>query len=72
MRANDSLNKAYDTFSEKLNSYTSNYPFTIEQKFPSIAQKRNEIARNKVNILTSTDRLFRIYSWDTRSDGSMY
>ena len=30
MKANDSLNKACNIFGEKLKSYTSNYPFTIE------------------------------------------
>lgn len=72
MRGNDSLDRACNTFAEKLQSYTSKYSFTIEQKFPSIAQNRNSITRNKVNILTSSDALFRIYSWDTRSDGTMY
>ncbi|HEY9002252.1 MAG TPA: hypothetical protein VIM89_12925 [Mucilaginibacter sp.] len=71
-RGNDSLNKACDTFAEKLKFYTSNYPFTINQEFSSIAQKRNNVTKNRVNILTSTDGLFRIYSWDTRSDGTMY
>ena len=72
MLGNDSLDKACDAFAGILKSYTSKYPFTIEQKFSSIAQNRNSIPKNKVNILTSTDGLFRIYSWDTRSDGTMY
>jgi hypothetical protein len=71
-RGNDSLDKACDIFAGKLKYYTSKYAFTINQEFSSIAQKRNSITKNKVNILTSTDGLFRIYSWDTRSDGTMY
>ena len=72
MRANDSLGKATTIFGEKLQYYTAKYPSTIVQKFSSIAQKKDVLPKDKVEILTSTDGLFRIYSWDTRSDGTMY
>jgi len=72
MKANDSLDKACSVFGKKLKYYTSEFPFTIEQKFTSIAQNPNLIPQDRVKILTSADKLFRIYSWDTRSDGTMY
>jgi hypothetical protein len=72
MRGNDSLENVIVAFGEKLQYYTSKYPFTITQDFSSIAQKKDSTPKDKVEILTSVDNLFRIYSWDTRSDGTMY
>jgi len=70
MRAEDSVEKASDAFGEKLKYYTAKYPFTIGQKFNSIGQKPS-LPKDKVEILSSTDGLFRIYSWDVHSEGTM-
>ena len=50
-------------FNEKIKTYTSNYPLTLDYKFDSLNQK--------IEILTSDDNLFRIYSWDTGMGGTM-
>jgi len=72
MRANDSLEKANTLFGKKLQYYTSKYPFTIDMKFNSIAQNSDSITKDNVQIVTSADGLFRIYSWDVRSDGTEF
>jgi len=71
-KANDSLDKANTLFGKKLKYYTGKYPFTITQKFSSFAQNPDSITKDKVQIVTSVDGNFRIYSWDVRSDGSEY
>jgi hypothetical protein len=71
-RLNDSLEKANTEFGEKLQYYTAKYPSTINQKFTSIAQKISSLPKDQLQIVTSADGLFRIYSWDVRSDGSEY
>lgn len=70
--ANDSLENADSIFREKLKYYTGKFSFTITQKFTSIAVKKDSLLNDRVKILTSADGLFRIYSWDARSDGTMY
>ena len=71
-KADDSVTKANTLFGKKLQYYTSKYPFTINLKFSSIAQSPDSLSKNKVQIATSDDGLFRIYSWDVRSDGTEY
>jgi hypothetical protein len=66
VQAFDSVEKANDLFSKKLAWYTNKYAFTINYPFKSFAGPRN------VNIVTSTDGLFRIYSWDTETGGTMH
>lgn len=61
----DSLAKWNDDFELKLKRYTSLYPFTIDQKF-SLLEK------NHVDIVSSSDGKFRIYSWDTWLGGTQH
>ena len=63
--ADDSLNKANEVFSKKLADYTVKYPFTINQPF-------NLLKKEHLDVCTSSDGLFRIYSWDTWLGGSMH
>jgi len=56
---NDSLEIANDVFGNKLKYYTSNYPMTISRNF-----------NIDMNVVTSTDHMFRIYSWDTEMGGT--
>jgi hypothetical protein len=61
----DSLEKANDVFGKKLKAYTQKYPATITCPF-------NLLKKNYVDISSSTDGLFRIYSWDTWTGGTMH
>jgi len=61
----DSLEWANANFKKTLKKFTSEYPFTIDQKFTSLQKDHLEIA-------SSPDGLFRIYSWDTWLGGSMH
>ncbi|MES2063189.1 MAG: hypothetical protein V4456_14780 [Bacteroidota bacterium] len=60
----DSLENANDAFGKKLKNYTENYAFTIKEPFTSLKKER-------LDIFTSADGLFRIYSWDTGGGGTM-
>nr|WP_067056035.1 hypothetical protein [Mucilaginibacter sp. L294] len=60
----DSLENATDAFGKKLKNYTENYAFTINEPFTSLKKER-------LDMFTSTDGLFRIYSWDTGGGGTM-
>jgi hypothetical protein len=64
LSATDSLEKANEIFNEKLKYYTEKYPETIGQKFSSLAKEH-------LHMLTSSDGLFRIYSWNTWMGGTM-
>jgi len=61
---NDSINQANDKIMELLLYYTSKYPKTINYKFSRLSKEGLEIA-------TSDDTKFRIYSWDTFLGGTM-
>jgi len=58
------LFQANKDFGNKLKSYTEKVPLTIT--FPFISLKK------EMNISTSNDGLFRIYSWDTQTGGTMH
>jgi hypothetical protein len=61
----DSLYKANGTFGKMLKGFTEKYPFTIHEPFDSLRKERLDIA-------TAADSLFRIYSWDMLSGGTMH
>ena len=61
----DSLNNANKHFAKKLKYYAEHYPATIMQDFISLKKAR-------LDIETSDDNLFRIYSWDTEEGGTMH
>jgi len=63
--ASDSLNKANDVFGKKLKYYTSKYPFTLRQTY-------GPLKKEYLGVISSTDGLFRIYSWDRLSGGTMH
>lgn len=60
----DSLETANNIFREKIQSYTSNYHLTLTYNFDSL--------RKDIFIISSEDKLFRIYSWDTWLGGTMH
>jgi hypothetical protein len=64
-KAVDSLKKMNSIFAFKLKYYTAKYPFTIDLKFTSLVKARLVIA-------TSSDGMFRTYSWDTRLGNGGY
>lgn len=59
----DSIGKQNIIFRKEIQEYTSRYPFTISYKFDSLLS-------DKIDIVTSGDGLFRIYSWDTWLGGT--
>lgn len=61
----DSLDNANNLFGKKLKYYTSQFPSTINNSFISL-KKEN------LNICTSNDNCFRIYSWDVQGGGTMH
>ena len=61
----DYLQIANDYFDSLLLKYTSSNPETITYTFNSLQDKYMAIA-------TSVDGLFRIYSWDTKTGGTMH
>lgn len=63
--ANESLWKAKKTVGEKLYYYTNTFPVTITYQFDLLKKEH-------VNISTSDDGLFRIYSWDTWTGGTSH
>jgi hypothetical protein len=60
----DSLDNANRFFGERLKQTTERYPATIIQAFTALRKER-------LDIFTSSDGLFRIYSWDTGGGGTM-
>lgn len=62
--ATDSLEAANDAFDAKIKSYAIKYPNTIAEPFASLKKAH-------LDIFTSTDGLFRIYSWETWMGGTM-
>ena len=60
----DSLQEANDLFEGLLLKYTSSNSPTISYSFKSLAD-------SGVTIVTSEDGLFRIYSWNTQTGGTM-
>jgi hypothetical protein len=62
----DSLNYYSELFSTRLASFIKKNTKTLNYKFKSLTDS------NACNIVTSTDGLFRIYSWDTWLGGTMH
>ncbi|MEO3404063.1 hypothetical protein AAFN85_09180 [Mucilaginibacter sp. CAU 1740] len=62
--ASDALGDANDEFGNKLKNYAESYPASITQPFASLKKEH-------LDMLTSVDGLFRIYSWDTWQGGTM-
>lgn len=60
----DSLEKANDVLGFKLKNYTAKSPSTITYPFPLLSKD--------LDISTSTDGMFRIYSWDMLTGGTMH
>jgi len=60
----DSLENANEIFAKKIKKYTAKYPATITQPFISLK-------KDGLDIFTSADELFRIYSWETWLGGTM-
>jgi hypothetical protein len=65
MAWSDSLENANDVFGIKLKYYTEKYPGAIFDSFDSLV-------KDHMDISSSTDGLFRIYSWDTETGGTMH
>lgn len=65
INANDSLANANNEFGQKLKNYSEGYPSTITYPFTLLKKEY-------LNICSSTDGLFRIYSWYTGGDGTMH
>ncbi|WP_428330514.1 hypothetical protein [Mucilaginibacter sp.] len=63
--ANSDNSESNDAFAKKLCDYTRKYPFTISQPF-------NLLKAEHLDVLSSSDGLFRIYSWDTWTGGTMH
>ncbi|MFA6058995.1 MAG: hypothetical protein WC756_12405 [Taibaiella sp.] len=61
----DSLEKANMDFEEMLLKYTASNPKTLSYQFKNLSG-------SGLTILTSEDGLFRIYSWDTYTGGTMH
>jgi hypothetical protein len=59
------LEKVNELFGRTLKSYTEKYPSTITYPF-------NSLKMLYLDISNSTDGLFRIYSWDTLTGGTMH
>lgn len=65
MAWSDSLEKANDIFGKKLKGYAQKYPATLNYPF-------SQLIKEHLDISSSTDGLFRIYSWDTWMGGTMH
>src|ERR1700722_10105720 len=61
----DSIAKYDSVFTYKLLWYVKNYPSTLNWSFSSLSN-----GWASINVLTSTDGLFRIYSWDNQQGGT--
>jgi len=59
----DGVVKANEEFAKKLMMYATRYPATINQNFTLLKKEH-------LNISTSEDGLFRIYSWDDETGGT--
>lgn len=57
--------QANNVFGKKLKIYTEKNPFTLTQDFALLKKEH-------LDIPTSDDGLFRIYSWDTWTGGTMH
>jgi hypothetical protein len=62
---NDSLNYYSELFTTRLSTFVKNNPATLSYKFKSLTDS------NACHIVTSTDGLLRIYSWNTWLGGTM-
>ena len=62
----DSLNYYSNLFSNTLKELVFSNPNTMTYPFEKLQQDRS------IHIVTSSDGLFRIYSWDTQLGGTMY
>lgn len=60
-----SLQNANEAFAKKLQYYAERFPSTLTYPF-------NALKKQYLDISTSTDSLFRIYSWDTSTGGTMH
>ena len=60
----DSLANANNVFAKKLKHYSEKFPLSITNSFDSL--------KEYLYISTSADGLFRIYSWDTWTGGTMH
>ena len=60
----DSLSHASDVFATKLLAYTSRQPSSLTDSFTALRDKG-------LTVATADDGLFRIYSWDDQSGGTM-
>jgi len=63
-RAGDALGNANHEFENKLKKYAETYPASISMPF-------NSLKKAQLDIFTSADGLFRIYSWETWEGGTM-
>jgi len=64
VNADDKLIEANDVFGKKLEDVTKKYPSTLSAPF-------NSLRKEHLDIFTSDDGLFRIYSWETWMGGTM-
>jgi hypothetical protein len=64
VNADDKLAEANDVFGKKLEEVTKKYPSTLSAPF-------NLLKKEHLDIFTSDDELFRIYSWETWMGGTM-
>ena len=62
----DSLEFYSNLFTDKISSYITKFPSTLDYPFQSL------IDSNSCSIVTSADGKFRIYSWDTWLGGTMH
>lgn len=61
----DSLEAENEIFRNKIGLYTSKFPLTITCSFDSLK-------KDNIDIVTTDDKLFRIYSWNTWLGGTMH
>lgn len=61
----DSIENQNNIFNNKINLYFSEYPKTLTFPFDSLL-------KDNFDIVTSKDKMFRIYSWDTWMGGTMH
>jgi len=61
----NNLEEANEVFGSKLKNYTGKFPFTLRYPFRSLKKEH-------LDIISSADGLFRIYSWDTWQGGTMH
>lgn len=60
----DALEIENKLFKDKIENYTSKYSSTLTYNFPLLKE-------NNIHIVSSEDKLFRIYSWNTWQGGTM-